>query len=133
MTEEAPPPFGGARLIADKSAWTKARHPAVRERWERAYRDGQIISCSIVDLELLYSARNADEFTEIEAELQALEHVPIGSDELATAVRAMRNLAKSIPATTASRFLISSSRPPQRFTAWVSCTTTATTSACARS
>ena len=58
-------PFGGQTLIADKSAWSRADHPSVRSQWSAALRNGQIATCPIVNLELLYSARDAEALAEV--------------------------------------------------------------------
>jgi predicted nucleic acid-binding protein len=66
--------------LADTSAWVwsrKAALPALRQEFDTALVDGELASCDIVRLELLYSARNADEFAEIREELAALPDCPI--------------------------------------------------------
>jgi predicted nucleic acid-binding protein len=89
----APAAFGGGTFIADKSIWARADRDPVREEWERALRNGQIATCSITVLELLYSARNRAEFDELEAELATLENIPVTEDTLRIVTAAMRELA----------------------------------------
>jgi predicted nucleic acid-binding protein len=95
MGDEAP--FGGKVLIADTSAWSRASHPLIRDLWAAALRGRQIATCSIVMLELLYSARNAREFTIIEAEQALLRDVPVAGSAQRAAIGALRDLASDGP------------------------------------
>ncbi len=70
--------------LADTSAWIWSRrraHPQLRETFDTALVDGQLATCDMVRLELLYSARNAQEFAEIRDELDALVDCPIGEEQ----------------------------------------------------
>lgn len=49
------------RCLADKSALARAREPAVAERLRELVATGRLVTCSIVDLEILFSARNGTE------------------------------------------------------------------------
>ena len=67
--------------LADTSAWVWSRRatpPEVRHEFDTALVDGELATCDMVRLELLSSARNADEFAEIRGELAALPDCPIG-------------------------------------------------------
>jgi predicted nucleic acid-binding protein len=67
--------------LADTSTWIWSRHlahPQLRETFDTALVDGQIATCDMVRLELLYSARNTREFTELRQELGALVDCPVG-------------------------------------------------------
>ena len=64
----------------------------MRPLWEQALRADQIATCAIGRLELLYSARGAEEFASWEADLAALRDIPITRSELAAAIGAMRDL-----------------------------------------
>jgi predicted nucleic acid-binding protein len=90
-----PPPFGGAILIADKSAWVSGRKPAARQLWTDAFQRGQIATCSVVALELLYSAQNSADFASIEADLASIENFSVGPAEFEAAIDAMRTLAQN--------------------------------------
>jgi predicted nucleic acid-binding protein len=90
-------PFGGKVLIADTSARARASHPLVRDLWATALRGRQIATCSIVTLELLYSARDAGEFTTIEAEQALLRDVPVAASAQRAAIGALRDLASDGP------------------------------------
>lgn len=95
MGDEAP--FGGKVLIADTSVWARASHPLIRDLWAAALRGRQIATCSIVTLELLYSARDARELTIVEAEQALLRDVPVAASAQRTAIGALRDLASDGP------------------------------------
>jgi predicted nucleic acid-binding protein len=66
--------------LADTSAWVWSRrraYPQLREAFDSALVDGELATCDMVRLELLYSARNPEEFAEIRLELAALPNCPI--------------------------------------------------------
>jgi predicted nucleic acid-binding protein len=70
--------------LADTSAWVWSRRPGygqLRHEFDTALVDGELATCDMVRLELLYSARNRLEFAEIREELAALPDCPIGKDE----------------------------------------------------
>jgi predicted nucleic acid-binding protein len=95
MGDEAP--FGGKVLIADTSAWARASHPLIRDLWAAALRGRQIATCSIVTLELLYSARDVRELTIVEAEQALLRDVPVAASAQRAAIGALRDLAADGP------------------------------------
>ena len=90
-------PFGGRVLIADTSAWARASHPLVRDLWVAALRGRQIATCSIVTLELLYSARDAREFTLVEADQALLRDIPVSASAQRAAIGALRVLTSDGP------------------------------------
>lgn len=90
-------PFGGKILIADTSAWARASHPLIRDLWAAALRGRQIATCSIVTLELLYSARDVRELTIVEAEQALLRDVPVAASAQRAAIGALRDLASDGP------------------------------------
>lgn len=70
--------------LADTSAWVWSRRRAcaqLRQAFDGALVDGEIATCDMVRLELLYSARNPEEFAEIREELAALPDCPITPDQ----------------------------------------------------
>lgn len=85
--------FPNGLLLADKSAWERAGHEEVRGEWARALRSGRIVICIPVRYELLYSARGAHAFEEIERRLAALREVAITAAVQRAALSAMRELA----------------------------------------
>lgn len=80
-----------APLLADKSAW--ARVSAYPDPWLDALNRDRIVICSIVVLELLYSARTPADVEGLDAELGRLRDVPVSRGTLAAARRAMIDLA----------------------------------------
>lgn len=67
--------------LADTSAWVWSRKAGLsdlRHDFDTALVDGGLATCDMVRLELLYSARNADEFADIRDELAAVADCPIG-------------------------------------------------------
>ncbi|MDP8908158.1 MAG: PIN domain nuclease [Chloroflexota bacterium] len=70
--------------LADTSAWVWSRrraYPQLRQAFDAALVDGELATCDMVRLELLYSARNAEEFAEIREELAALVDCPTATDQ----------------------------------------------------
>jgi predicted nucleic acid-binding protein len=70
--------------LADTSAWVwsrKTASPELRHEFDRALVDGDLATCDMVRLELLFSARNASEFAEIREELAELPDCPVGKPE----------------------------------------------------
>ncbi len=65
------------RYLVDKSALARAGDPLVRDRLRRLSEFGLLASCSIVNLEVLYSARSREDYDAIADELAGFEHIPI--------------------------------------------------------
>lgn len=80
-----------APLLADKSAW--ARVSAYPEAWLDALDRDRIVICSIVVLELLYSAKTRSDVEGLDIELGRLRDVPVSRGTLTAARRAMIDLA----------------------------------------
>ena len=82
--------------LADTTAWSWSRrraYPELRESFDAALIEGEIATCDLVRLELLYSARNAVDFAEIRSELEALPDCPIGEPQCARAVSVYQQLS----------------------------------------
>lgn len=81
--------------LADSSAWvwTRAVGGELRAKFDEAVIAGDIATCAIVKLELLYSARNATEFAALRADLDALPDCPIGTEQLHRALDVYQLLA----------------------------------------
>ena len=90
-------PFGGETLIADKSAWSHASHARVNRQFAAALRNGQIVTSPVVNLELLYSARDGESFDQLGADLAQLRNIPITRSVTNAAQRALRALAHRRP------------------------------------
>ncbi len=84
-------PWGGRTYVADTSAWARAR--SVKAAWADALRRGQIATCEMVAFELLFSARDGDEFDDRAASLDRLVQAPVTADVLLRAREACRELA----------------------------------------
>ena len=83
--------------LADTTAWAwsrRERRGRLREDFDTRLVDGEIAICDMVTMELLYSARNEDEFDELSEELRALPECPIGRAEWKRALWVYRELAK---------------------------------------
>ena len=82
--------------LADTSAWvwTRAVGGQLREDFDATVVEGQIATCAMVRLELLYSTRNGDEFAQLRADLGALPDLPISQSHWDRAVQVYERLAK---------------------------------------
>lgn len=82
--------------LADTSAWvwTRAVGGQLRATFDEALVAGMIATCAMVRLELLYSARNADEFRDLRADLGALPDLPIGRAQWDRALEVYARLAQ---------------------------------------
>ncbi len=65
--------FGGRKLVVDNSAFQRGGDGLVRADWLLALEEGHLYRSPILELEVLYSARNAREHAELSEELEALE------------------------------------------------------------
>ena len=89
--------YDGRVFIADSSAWSNAGHPAVRDEWTLALRSGQIATCPIIKLELLYSARDGGDYDRLDEILAVLRDVPLTRSVTNAALAALRRLAHVEP------------------------------------
>jgi predicted nucleic acid-binding protein len=81
--------------LADKSALTRREtRPEVRAVIEPLLLAGQIATCAIVDLELLYSASSPSVYRTLAALLRALPRVPVTETVLNRALEVQGLLAK---------------------------------------
>lgn len=82
-------------LLADTSAWvwTRAVGGELRVAFDEGLVEGQIATCDMVRLELLYSTRNNTEFTNLRSELDALPNCPIGTQQWKRALEVYERLA----------------------------------------
>lgn len=82
-----------ARFLADTSALSRLHHDDIAARVGALFLAGDVASCSLVDLELLYSARTSREHAEIRADRAALPHVTIDDDVFERAIAVQGDLA----------------------------------------
>ncbi len=79
--------------LADTSAWHRSDHPSVEPNWRKHLEAGLIATTDPLRLEILYSARNAEEYDLQVAELDALRQLPCTSDAMTRALEVQRTLA----------------------------------------
>ncbi len=75
-----------AKYLVDKSAWERFRQPVVKAALLPLLDRGLLATCAVVDLEILYSTRNATDHARVRAVRQGFEWLPI-TDE--TGIRAV--------------------------------------------
>jgi len=84
-----------AQYLGDKSALARVHHDDVMLRVSGLYLSGQIATCGMIDLELLYSARNADDHRELVLDRMLLPRVPSGDEVFDRAIDVQGLLAES--------------------------------------
>jgi predicted nucleic acid-binding protein len=85
-----------AEFLADKSALTRREtRPEVRTVIEPLLLAGRIATCGIVDLELLYSARDAKIYQQLARALEGMPRVPLTESTLERALEVQAQLAKT--------------------------------------
>ena len=85
-----------ARYLIDKSALARMQHPAVRDRLAPIIEAGEAATCAIIDLEVLYSARNYQEHDRIRQRRNlAYLSAPINEAILKRAIDIQAELARS--------------------------------------
>lgn len=93
------------RFLADKSALARIKHPSVERRLAPLILAGEIATCGIIELEVLYSARGYDDLVSVRSErTDAFPNVPIkqrdfdrATDLLAALARAGKHRSAGIP------------------------------------
>ena len=82
--------------LADTSAWIWTRRIGgpLRQQFDEKLIDGEIATCDMVRLELLYSTRNSAEFDALRRDLEALPDCPIGKTEWQRALHVYHQLAQ---------------------------------------
>jgi len=81
-------------FLVDKSALARLPQPPVDRRLTPLLLAGDVASCSIIDLELLYSARSPADFAQLWAERRALPTVDIEQLDFDRAIEVMERLAR---------------------------------------
>jgi predicted nucleic acid-binding protein len=81
-------------FLADKSALARLPQPLVDRRLTPLLLAGDVARCSIVDLELLYSARNHSHFLQVLADRGALSSISIEQADFDRAISVMELLAR---------------------------------------
>ena len=83
------------RYLADKSALARTRVAIVGDRLTRLIRNGHVATCAIIDLEVLYSARNLAYYQATRARRHALVDVPITPQVMSRALAVQHRLART--------------------------------------
>ncbi len=84
--------------LADTSAWTNRRKdPAVMDDFNDRLLAGEIATCPMVELELLWSARDEGSMRDLRARLESLPQIPIEQREWRRATDVFGELAASGP------------------------------------
>jgi predicted nucleic acid-binding protein len=83
-----------ATYLADKSALARFPIPEVGARLRPLLEAGDLATCAIVDLEVLYSSRNLADYEEILEERHSLDAAPITPEVMAKAVELQHELAR---------------------------------------
>lgn len=84
-----------ARYLIDKSALARMPLESVRERLAPIIEAGEAATCAIIDLEVLYSARNHEEQERIrQRRMFAYQSIPVTPGILARAIAIQGQLAK---------------------------------------
>jgi predicted nucleic acid-binding protein len=81
--------------LADTSAWTnRHKDPTVQADFDARVLAGQIATCPMVVMELLWTARDAEEFGELRDDLAALPQLPITAEAWERAVDIWHELVR---------------------------------------
>jgi predicted nucleic acid-binding protein len=81
--------------IVDKSAFARVSHGAVARRLAPLFMSGDVASCAVIDLEILYSARNHAELVRIRDERAALPQLSIEQADFERAIQVLEGLART--------------------------------------
>lgn len=80
-------------FCVDTSAWHHSAHPRVADEWIRYLERDQLGICDQVRLEILFSARSAEDYEELAEELSALRVIASDSKTFQRALEVQRRLA----------------------------------------
>ncbi|MGA8208510.1 MAG: PIN domain nuclease [Candidatus Dormiibacterota bacterium] len=86
--------LGKARYLADKSALARIHLDPVARRVGPLFLAGEVATCGIVDLELLFSARSVRDYLEILRDRRSLPRAEVGEAQLERAVEVQTALAR---------------------------------------
>ena len=82
------------RYLADKSALARANLPTVAARLEPLFVGGEVATCGIVDLELLFSARSAKDYLAILGDRRSPPRAEVGEAGIERAIHVQTALAR---------------------------------------
>jgi predicted nucleic acid-binding protein len=81
-------------FLADKSALARLRHAPVAAVLTPLITSGQLASCGVLELEVLYSARSHRDFVNTLQELRALSRLMVTQGDFDRAIEVMEHLAR---------------------------------------
>ena len=82
-----------ATYLIDTSVWHRRANPAVTDRLAELFAADEVAITEPVRLEVLFSARSADEYEALKKELDGLQPAPCGNAQLRRALEVQRLLA----------------------------------------
>lgn len=84
-----------ARYLVDKSALARMQHESVRRRLAPIIEAGEVATCAIIDLEILFSARSHADYVETRHRRSlAYERVPLSEEVFERALEVQEDLAR---------------------------------------
>ena len=83
------------KYIADKSALARLKHPAVAAVLSPLLVGGDVVTCSVIELEVLFSARTHADLVTTRARRMALPSVELSQTDFDRAVDVLERLARS--------------------------------------
>lgn len=83
-----------ARYLGDKSALARFPIPEVGARLRPLLEQGELATCAVVDLEVLYSSRNLSDYEEVLEERRSLDAAPVTPEVMDTALDLQHQLAR---------------------------------------
>jgi hypothetical protein len=86
--------LGKARYLADKSALARVHLEPVARRVGPLFLAGEVATCGIVDLELLFSARSSADYLDILRDRRSLPRAEVGEAGIERAVAVQAALAR---------------------------------------
>jgi len=81
------------RFCVDTSAWHRATDPRVAAAWRRHLEADELVICSQVRLEILFSARSSEDYDALAQELSGLPTIPIDASTFERALEVQQLLA----------------------------------------
>jgi predicted nucleic acid-binding protein len=85
-----------ARFLADKSALARLSHEAVDDRLRPLLEAGLVATCAVVELEVLFSTRNHDEYETVRSDRQSgYEWLPIPDQVWDRVLEVQRELSRT--------------------------------------
>lgn len=82
-----------AAFLADKSVLARLTVPQVAERVLPLLEQGNIATCAVIDLEVLYSARSLADYERVRADRRSFDSAPITPEVMETAIDLQHALA----------------------------------------